>query len=131
MAYYQTSAPGRAVEHDQRLHLTLFFFLLFFSFLQAGGGGGEGGHRKSGLFKRLSAHTHNPATRTYVKMPLTKPPERKKKKKRKKRERCCSFEQIYRTMGLISADRSNKATLLLTIPRSIKVVCNGFISSNI
>ena len=51
--------------------------------------------------------------------------------KEKKRERCCSFEQIYRTMGLISADRSNKATLLLTIPRSIKVVCNGFISSNI
>jgi hypothetical protein len=51
--------------------------------------------------------------------------------KEKKKERCCSFEQIYRTMGLISADRSNKATLLLTIPRSIKVVCNGFISSNI
>ncbi|OAQ25458.1 hypothetical protein K457DRAFT_756739 [Linnemannia elongata AG-77] len=47
-------------------------------------------------------------------------------KKKKK-----SFEQIYRTMGLISADRSNKATLLLTTPRSIKVVCNGFISSNI
>ncbi len=54
-----------------------------------------------------------------------------RKRKKKKRERCCSFEQIYRTMGLISADRSNKATLLLTIPRSIKVVCNGFISSNI
>lgn len=50
---------------------------------------------------------------------------------KRKKERCCSFEQIYRTMGLISADRSNKATLLLTIPRSIKVVCNGFISSNI
>jgi hypothetical protein len=131
MAYYQTSAPGRAVEHDLRLHLTLFFFFFFFSFLFFRLG--EGGHRKSGLFKRLSAHTHNPATRTYVKMPLTKPPERKKKKekKRRKRERCCSFEQIYRTMGLISADRSNKATLLLTIPRSIKVVCNGFISSNI
>jgi hypothetical protein len=123
--------PGRAVEHDLRLHLTLFFFFFFFSFLFFRVG--EGGHRKSGLFKRLSAHTHNPATRTYVKMPLTKPPERKKKKekKRRKRERCCSFEQIYRTMGLISADRSNKATLLLTIPRSIKVVCNGFISSNI
>ena len=29
--------------------------------------------------------------------------------------------------GLISADRSNKATLLLTIPGSLKVVCNGFI----
>ena len=56
--------------------------------------------------------------------------ETRKKIKRKK-ERCCSYEQIYRTMGLISADRSNKATLLLTIPRSIKVVCNGFISSNI
>jgi hypothetical protein len=123
--------PGRAVEHDLRLHLTLFFFFFFFSFLFFRLG--EGGHRKSGLFKRLSAQTHNPATRTYVKMPLTKPPERKKKKekKRRKRERCCSFEQIYRTMGLISADRSNKATLLLTIPRSIKVVCNGFISSNI
>lgn len=53
------------------------------------------------------------------------------KEKKRERERCCSFEQIYRTMGLISADRSNKATLLLTIPRSIKVVCNGFISSNI
>ena len=131
MAYYQTSAPGRAVEHDLRLHLTLFFFSSFL-FFSSSWGRGEGGHPKSGLFKRLSAHTHNPATRTYVKMPLTKPPERKKKKKkRRKRERCCSFEQIYRTMGLISADRSNKATLLLTIPRSIKVVCNGFISSNI
>lgn len=90
MAYYQTSAPGRAVEHDLRLHLTLFFFyFFFFSFLffRLGEGEGEGGHRKSGLFKRLSAHTHNPATRTYVKMPLTKPPERKKKKKKKKEER--------------------------------------------
>jgi hypothetical protein len=57
--------------------------------------------------------------------------EKKKKKKKEEKERCCSYEQIYRTMGLISADRSNKATLLLTIPRSIKVVCNGFISSNI
>lgn len=28
-------------------------------------------------------------------------------------------EQIWRTKGLISADRSNKATLLLTIPRSL------------
>ena len=27
-------------------------------------------------------------------------------------------EQIYRTKGLTSADRSNKATLLLTVPRS-------------
>ncbi len=33
--------------------------------------------------------------------------------------------------SLISADRNNKATLLLTILRSIKVVCNGFILSNI
>ena len=30
-------------------------------------------------------------------------------------------------VGLISADRSNKATLLLTIPSSLKVVCKGFI----
>jgi len=57
--------------------------------------------------------------------------KKKKKEKKEKKERCCSYEQIYRTMGLISADRSNKATLPLTIPRSIKVVCNGFISSNI
>jgi hypothetical protein len=57
--------------------------------------------------------------------------KKKKRKKKEEKERCCSYEQIYRTMGLISADRSNKATLLLTIPRSIKVVCNGFISSNI
>ena len=33
--------------------------------------------------------------------------------------------------SLISADRNNKATLLLTILCSIKVVCNGFILSNI
>ena len=33
--------------------------------------------------------------------------------------------------GLISADRNNKATLLLTIPSSIQVVCKGFILSNI
>ena len=33
--------------------------------------------------------------------------------------------------GLISADRNNKATLLLTIPRSTIVVCYGFILSNI
>ena len=64
-------------------------------------------------------------------MALKQCPHKKKKKKKKRERRCCSFEQIYRTMGLISADRSNKATLLLTIPRSIKVVCNGFISSNI
>ncbi len=93
MAYYQTSAPGRAVEHDLRLHLTLLFFFFFSSFLffssgwgRGEGGGGRGGHPKSGLFKRLSAHTHNLATRTYVKMPLPKPPERKKKEK-KRRER--------------------------------------------
>ena len=34
-------------------------------------------------------------------------------------------------MDFIPADRSKKATLLLTIPRSIKVVCNGFIPFNI
>jgi len=37
-------------------------------------------------------------------------------------------------MGIISADRSDEATLvtlLLTIPYSIKVMCNGFISSDI
>ena len=33
--------------------------------------------------------------------------------------------------GLISADRNNKATLPLTIPRSIQVVCKGFILFNI
>jgi hypothetical protein len=33
----------------------------------------------------------------------------KKKKENERERRCCSFEQIYRTMGLISADRSNKA----------------------
>lgn len=33
--------------------------------------------------------------------------------------------------SLISVDRNNKATLLLTILGSIKVVCNGFILSNI
>ena len=46
------------------------------------------------------------------------------------------FSQKRRTnlenTGLISTDRSNKATLLLTIPCfKIKVVCNGFIFSNI
>jgi hypothetical protein len=39
----------------------------------------------------------------------------KGKRKRPNLER---FEQIYRTKGLTSADRSNKATLLLTVPRS-------------
>ena len=33
--------------------------------------------------------------------------------------------------GLISADRRTKPTLMLTIPRSYKVVYNGFISSNV
>ena len=33
--------------------------------------------------------------------------------------------------GLISADRRTKPTLMLTIPHSYKVVCNGFISSNV
>jgi hypothetical protein len=36
------------------------------------------------------------------------------------------MEQIYRTMGLISADRRNKATLLLTIPCRLKIVYDGF-----
>ena len=40
-------------------------------------------------------------------------------------------EQIYRTKGLTSADRSNKATLLLTVPRSIQVVCKGFYPAHI
>ena len=33
--------------------------------------------------------------------------------------------------GLISADRNNKATLPLTIPCSIQVVCKGSVLSNI
>ncbi len=36
-----------------------------------------------------------------------------------------------KNMGLASADRSNKATLLLTAPRSTQVVCMGFIPSKI
>ena len=39
-------------------------------------------------------------------------------KKIKERERSNKVEQIYRTKGLASADRSNKATLPLTAPRS-------------
>ena len=39
--------------------------------------------------------------------------------------------QIFGTRGLISADRRTKPTLMLTIPRSNKVVYKGFISSNI
>ena len=41
-----------------------------------------------------------------------------KRKKERKRPNPKRFEQIYRTKGLTSADRSNKATLLLTVPRS-------------
>ena len=49
--------------------------------------------------------------------------------KQKKRK---SFKETnLENKSLISADRNNKATLLLTILRSIKVVCNGFILSNI
>ena len=48
---------------------------------------------------------------------------------------CLHMGNVQRTnrenKGLISADRNNKATLLLTIPRSIQVVCRGFILSNI
>ena len=48
---------------------------------------------------------------------------------------CFRGEMFKRTnlknKGLISADRNNKATLLLTIPRSTQVVCKGFILSNI
>ena len=40
--------------------------------------------------------------------------------------------QIYRTKGLISEDRNNKATLLLTIPRSVfKSSAKDLISLNI
>ena len=43
---------------------------------------------------------------------------KKKKKKKKKREvQPEMVKQICRTKGLTSADRSNKATLLLTVPR--------------
>ena len=65
---------------DLRLHLTLFFFLVFFS---------SGWGRRVTVRAAYSSgypRTHNSATRTYVKMPLTKLPERKKKEK-KKRER--------------------------------------------
>ena len=41
------------------------------------------------------------------------------KKKVKKVVNTVVCQQIYRTKGLISEDRSNKATLLLTIPRSL------------
>jgi hypothetical protein len=34
-------------------------------------------------------------------------------------------------VGLTSADRSNKATLLLTVPRPIQVVCKGFTPAHI
>ena len=43
----------------------------------------------------------------------------------------CSNGTNLENKGLISADRNNKATLLLTIPRSVQVVCKGFIPSNI
>ena len=38
--------------------------------------------------------------------------------KKKKRESSTQVEQIFRTKGLTSVDRSNKATLPLTVPRS-------------
>ena len=37
--------------------------------------------------------------------------------KKKKRESSTQVEQIFRTKGLTSVDRSNKATLPLTVPR--------------
>jgi hypothetical protein len=40
-------------------------------------------------------------------------------------------EQIFATKGLTSADRSNKATLLLTVPRSIQVVYKGFTPAHV
>jgi hypothetical protein len=42
-----------------------------------------------------------------------------------------NVEQIFEHMGLTSADRSNKATLLLTVPCSFQVVCKGFIPAYI
>jgi hypothetical protein len=42
-------------------------------------------------------------------------------------ERCAKHNTNPTNKGLISADRSNKATLLLTIPCSNQVVCKGFI----
>ena len=49
----------------------------------------------------------------------------RKKKKEKKRKSNISWTNLL-NKGLTSADRSNKATLLLTVPRSIQVVCKGF-----
>ena len=61
--------------------------------------------------------------------PLLAPLNRTNHRERKKRS--CSFEQICATQCLTSATRSYKATRPLTIHRCLKVVCNGFISSNI
>ena len=109
--------------------LTIFFFFfkgvgveIFYTALTRDSNTALARHRMAGILN-ASCLDEWPLINTHT---------RKKKEKKEERERrCCSFEQIYRTMGLISADRSNKTTLLLTIPRSIKVVCNGFISSNI
>src|ERR1700732_1542348 len=68
--------------------------------------------------RALAQHNATSANNHKLKHPLRTRETRKKKIKKEEKERCCSYEQIYRTMGLISADRSNKATLLLTIPRS-------------
>ena len=46
-------------------------------------------------------------------------------------EKCSLLWTNLWNKSLISADRSNKATLLLTILCSIQVVCKGFILSNI
>jgi hypothetical protein len=119
------SVIALSVHHPQ---LPFFFFFFFFcKFIK----GSFGNHGQVSWEPWPSLFGNQGQVKVPEEVLYARPLNRPRKAKKKKRERCCSFEQIYRTMGLISADRSNKATLLLTIPRSIKVVCNGFISSNI
>ena len=61
---------------------------------------------------------------------------KKEKEKEKEKEKVRKYKVIILwtnlcNMGLTSADRSNKATLPLTVPCSIQVVCKGFTPAHV
>jgi hypothetical protein len=97
----------------------LFFSFLFFSFLFFSLFFFLSHKKRSGPKQHSEGKKKRQRHKSHLNLPSSSQHEKKKRKK-KKREREVQPEkvkQICRTKGLTSADRSNKATLLLTVPR--------------
>jgi hypothetical protein len=106
-------------DHAGILGAVVFFSFLFFSFLFFSLFFFLSHKKRSGPKQHSEGKKKRQRHKSHLNLPSSSQHEKKKRKK-KKREREVQPEkvkQICRTKGLTSADRSNKATLLLTVPR--------------